>query len=184
MRKKIDHVNQSSQPVGEAADAAAPEGRDDAAAAPPRDDDVLEAIHAVMHLARSQQHRALRDAEQTLSPMEGRVLGFFARHPGATLSELVAHSGRDKGQLARLVAGLRARGLLQAAPDEVDRRVSRLHLAGQALAQHAALTAQRCALSERAAAGLTPAERRQLLALLAKVRTALQPTGGGSDHYT
>lgn len=184
MRKKIDHFNQWGRPVGAAADAAAPAGHDDAVAATPRDDDVLEAIHAVMHLARSQQHRALRDAEQTLAPMEGRVLGFFARHPGATLSELVAHSGRDKGQLARLVAGLRARGLLQAVPDEVDRRVSRLHLAGEAQAQHAALMAQRRALAERAAAGLTPAERRQLLALLAKVRTALLPAEGGAPHYT
>lgn len=181
MRKKIDHVNQSDEPMAEPMGEAAGAG---SVAASPRDDDVLEAIHAVMHLARGQQQRALRDAEQTLSPLEGRVLGFFARHPGATLSELVAHAGRDKGQLARLVGGLRERGLLQATPDGHDRRVSRLHLAGEAQAQHAALMAQRRALAERAAAGLTPGERRQLLALLAKVRTALLPAEGGAPHYT
>jgi hypothetical protein len=35
--------------------------------------------------------------------MEGKVLGFFARHPGATQRDLAQHSGRDKAQLARLI---------------------------------------------------------------------------------
>ena len=49
--------------------------------------------------------------------MEHKVLGFFCRHPGATQSDLASHAGRDKSQLARLIAGLRARGLLDAQPD-------------------------------------------------------------------
>lgn len=179
MRKKIDLVNQSTL-----SDAAQPRAaRADGAAAPApateptRDDDVLEAIHGLMHLARSQQHKALRDAGQALSPLEGRVLAYFAHHPGAALSDLVAHSGRDKGQLARMVSGLREQGLLRATPDAQDRRITRLYLSPEAQAQHHALVAQRRALSERAAAGLSATERRQLLALLAKVREALSAEG-------
>jgi hypothetical protein len=66
-------------------------------------DDVLECMHAIMHLYRSTQHRSLRDGPNDLAHMEVKALGFFARHPGATQSELVAHSGRDKAQVARQI---------------------------------------------------------------------------------
>lgn len=133
-------------------------------------DDVLEAVHAVMHRVRSLQHQALRDGELDLGPMEARVLGYFARHPGATQRDLAEHSGRDKGQLARLVNGLRERGLLDASPDAADRRVTRLHLTDHARQLHQAVQRQRRRLAERAAAGLSEAERQQLLALLARLQ--------------
>jgi DNA-binding MarR family transcriptional regulator len=67
--------------------------------------------------------------------MEGKVLGFFARHPGATQRDLAQHSGRDKAQLARLIKSLRERGLLLAEEDGSDRRQVCLRLsdAGQAV---------------------------------------------------
>lgn len=132
-------------------------------------DDVLEAVHAVMHRVRSLQHQGLRDGEHELAPMEARVLGFFARHPGGTQRDLAEHSGRDKGQLARLVNGLRERGLLDARPDPADRRVTRLHLTDHARQLHLAVQRQRRRLAERAAAGLNEAERQQLQALLARL---------------
>lgn len=161
MRKKIDHVNQS----GDAGSAAA--GPVDAG-------DVLEAVHRVMHRARALQHRGLAGQPQAPTPMEGRVLGFFARHPGATQSDLAQHSGRDKGQLARLIAGLRERGLLLATPDADDRRVTRLQLSPQAQQLHLGLMAARRRLSEQAAASLDAADRAQLLALLDKLERHLQ----------
>ena len=66
-------------------------------------DEVVESIHAVMHLYRARQYRTLREGPSDLTHLEGKVLGFFGRHPGATQSDLVAHSARDKGQLARLI---------------------------------------------------------------------------------
>ncbi len=140
-------------------------------------DDVVEAIHAVMHLFRTRQYRAVRDGASELTHLEGRVLAFFARHPGATQRELAAHSGRDKGQLARLVAGLKARALLQAQVDEGDRRSVRLRLTtrGQALQQ--ALRRQSRQLSKAAVAGLTEPERRALVELLRKVRVNIEAAG-------
>jgi DNA-binding MarR family transcriptional regulator len=140
------------------------------------DDDVLEAVHAVMHLFRSRQYRALRDGLQDLTHMDGKVLGFFARHPGATQSELSAHSGRDKGQLARLIAGLKERGLLEARADEADRRSLRLHLTADGRAVQQALRRRRQRLADAAVDGLSAAERHQLLALLARVRANLETT--------
>lgn len=158
MRKSIDHVNHVGDPPAAA-------------------DDVFEAIHAVMHLYRAAQYRGLRDGPHELTHMDGKVLGFFARHPGATQKELSLKSGRDKGQLARLIGGLKERGLLDAQPDEADRRSVRLQLTPEGRKVQQALQRQGRRLAEQAAASLGDEERRQLAVLLAKVRANLESGG-------
>ena len=150
MRKMVDHVKH----------------KDEA-------DDVLEAIHCVMHLVRSQQFRLLREAEHGITHMESRTLGFFARNPGATLSDLAGHAQRDKGQLARLVGGLRERGLLEARVDEDDRRNQRLHLTAQGEQVQQVLRRQGRKVAADAVRGLSQQDRQQLLELLARVRANL-----------
>jgi DNA-binding MarR family transcriptional regulator len=155
MRKIVDQVNQSpDRPV----------------------DEVLESMHAIMHLYRSAQQRSLRDGPNDLAHMEVKALGFFARHPGATQSDLVAYSGRDKAQVARQIRALRERGLLDAQPDELDRRSSRLSLSAEGKAVHAALHSNDGQLKELALAGFTEKEKDALSGLLARVRANLQVT--------
>jgi DNA-binding MarR family transcriptional regulator len=137
-------------------------------------DDVLETMHAIMHLYRSVQQRSLRDGPNDLAHMEVKALGFFARHPGATQSDLVAHSGRDKAQVARQIRALRERGLLDAHADEQDRRSSRLSLSAEGKAVHAALHSNDGRLKEQALQGFTDEEKDALLALLGRVRANLQ----------
>ncbi|RJF92649.1 MarR family winged helix-turn-helix transcriptional regulator [Noviherbaspirillum saxi] len=153
MRKQVDNVNQIS------ADAA---------------DEVFERIHTIMHLYRSQQYRALRDGIHDLTHMENKVLGFFARHPGATQSDLVMHSGRDKAQLARLIRGLKDRGFLEAGADAADRRSVRLQVtsAGQAVFRH--LQQQGRHLSHIAVKGLSEEEKQVLVSMLDRVRSNLE----------
>jgi DNA-binding MarR family transcriptional regulator len=150
MRKSVDIVNQS------------------AAAR------LVEGLHAVMGQLRARQHRALREAGLGVTPLEARALDFFSRRPGATLTELVEHAGRDKGQVARLVQGLRERGLLQAEVDPHDRRVTRLSPSPQAQCVLDAVMSQRGRLAEAAAAGLSRSECDTLLALLARVQANLE----------
>lgn len=128
-----------------------------------------------MHQFRSRLFQALRQGEHELTHMESKVLGFFARRPGATQSDLVQHTGRDKAQLARLIKGLRERGLLQGEPDAADRRNVRLQPTAEGLAIQYALRAQAKALEAQAVAGLAEAERAQLLALLRRVQHNLGP---------
>lgn len=137
-------------------------------------DEVMECVHAVMHLFRAQQYRVLRGGAQELTHMDSKVLGFFARHPGGTQSDLAAHSGRDKGQLARLIGGLKERGLLQAQADETDRRTVRLSLTPQGRAAQQALQRQGRRVANAAVAGLSAEERAQLAALLRRVRANLE----------
>lgn len=138
-------------------------------------EDVCDSIHSVMHLYRARQYRDLRDGPHDLTHMEHKVLGFFARHPQATQSDLVAHSGRDKAQLARLIRGLRDKGLLEGHADTEDRRSIRLQLTAAGEAVHQSLEARGQRLAGVAVAGLSEEECRQLLALLGRIRGNLQP---------
>jgi DNA-binding MarR family transcriptional regulator len=136
--------------------------------------EVLERVHAIMHLYRSAQQRSLRAGPHDLAHMEIKVLGFFARRPGATQSDLAAHSGRDKAQLARLIRGLRDRGLLDATADETDKRSTRLALSEAGKEMFAALHRHDGALAETALDGIAETERATLLDLLERVRANLE----------
>ena len=140
-------------------------------------DSVLELVHAVMHEYRSRQFQALRDGPHAVTHMQSKLLGFFARHPGASQRDLARHSGRDKAQLARLLAGLRAQGLLAGEVDPSDARSVRLSLTAQGEVVQRALRTQAKRLNTHAVAGLSAAEQMQLLALLAKVRGNLATAG-------
>lgn len=137
-------------------------------------EDVVESIHSVMHRYRAQQYRELRDGPHDLTHMEHKVLGFFARHPHATQSDLVAHSGRDKAQLARLIRGLKDKGLLEGQADTEDRRSIRLQLTSTGDAVHKSLEDRGQRLADVAVAGLNEDECRQLLVLLGRIGSNLQ----------
>lgn len=157
MQKQVDDVNQNAMPGGDRGP-----------------DEVLEAMHAILHLYRARQQRSLRAAEHALAHMEVKVLGFFARHPGGSPSDLVAHSGRDKAQVARLIRGLRERGLLDAEADALDRRSTRVSLSAAGRELHASLHSHDGELAAAALAGMSAQECATLRELLAKVRANLE----------
>lgn len=161
MTKAMDKVNHPAAPASAAV----------------AGDGVLETVHAVMHLYRSLQYRSLRDGPHDITHMDGKVLGYFARHPGATQSDLSAHSGRDKAQLARLVKGLRERGLLAAEADVADRRHVRLSLTADGKAVQRTLLQQGRRLETKAVAGLGADEQARLAALLQRVQANLEQLG-------
>ncbi len=161
MPKSIDNVNSMDKPVGKG------RGR-------PASDDVLDVVHTLMHRYRALRQRSLRGLPHELTHMDMKVLGFFGRHPGATQSDLAQHSGRDKAQLARLVKGLRERGLLDAQADADDRRNLRLRLTAEGETLQRTLQLQGQRLGVQAVAGLSAAERDQLRDLLLRVDANLQ----------
>lgn len=161
MRKEVDKVNQN------------PAQADTGAGGDP-----LETMHTIVHLYRSQQLRGMRAGAHELGHMEVKALMYFARHPGATQSELVAHSGRDKAQVARLIRGLREAGLLDAVADELDRRSTRLSLSARGQEAFASLHDQNGGLSEAALAGMTAPEKELLSGLLARVKANLERRQG------
>jgi len=136
-------------------------------------DAVLDLVHTVMHQFRSLQYQALRGGPHDITHMESKVMGFFSAHPGATLSDLAQHSGRDKAQLARLVKGLRDRELLVGEPDPADRRNIRLALSPAGHSVQQALRRKARSLNGRAVEGLTAEQQQVLVALLSQVKANL-----------
>lgn len=155
MPKSIDKVNQNGGLM------------------PLRQEDLLELIHQVMHLVRSRQQQTLRSQGEELPHMEIKVLGYFVRHPGATLSDLSKHSGKDKAQLTRLIKDLRERGLLLSEPDASDRRNQRLTVSPDGMGLMAALDAQLQVVSTLAIQGLSAADQAELRRLLTQVQANL-----------
>ena len=175
MRESVDKVNHSAGvPTSGASGTSTPSGA--AATA----DAVMDLVHRLMHRFRALQYQGLREGPQAVTHMESKVLGFFARHPGATASELAEHSGRDKAQLARLLKRLVDIGLLERVADEADRRHQRLSLTLAGLAVQDTLQQQHRRLAADAVAGLDKAEQAQLLSLLQRVNDRLEagPDGG------
>ncbi len=141
---------------------------------PGKTDDIFSSIHKIMHLFRSEQYRVLRNGPYTVTHLEGKLLGFFARHPDATLSDLVLHLKQDKGQLARLVKSLRAQGLLEGEGNTADRRRVKLRLTAEGKSIHQALQQQVQALSKLAIRGLSTDQRSLLVDMLHQVRSNLE----------
>ncbi|MYM27587.1 MarR family transcriptional regulator [Duganella sp. CY15W] len=130
-----------------------------------------------MHLYRARQLRGLRDTPHEITHMEYKALGFFSRHPGATQGDLVAHSGRDKAQLARLLKGLRDKELLDAAADQADRRITRLTLSAQGQKIFNSLNQLGTQASGAAVDGMSAAQLTQLQTLLQQIRDNLEADG-------
>jgi DNA-binding MarR family transcriptional regulator len=159
MVKQVDNVNHRVTPV------ATPDGNPA--------DAVVDLVHTVMHRFRALQYESLRDHPQAVTHLESKVMSFFAAHPGATQSELAQHSGRDKAQLARLLKGLRERGLLAAEADPADRRNVHLRLSPQGHAVQRTLQREARQVALRAVKDLSDTEQRALVALLARVKASL-----------
>lgn len=161
MRQSVDNVNRQPADVADA---------------------VFDAIHTLMHLYRARQYRVLRGGPHEITHLESKVLGFFERHPGASAGELVAHSGRDKAQIARLVAGLRERGLLEAEVDAADRRRTLLRLSDAGRQVQQSLHEGIREVARQGLDALDGGERRQLLALLERVKATLEADDQASSR--
>lgn len=151
MKKQVDKVNHSPAP-----------------------ERVFDAIHTVMHLYRSGRSQAFREDERGITHMESRVLNYFAHHPGATLSELAAHSGRDKAQLTRLVRGLRDGGYLESKEDSADRRSVHLQLSAQGEEMQAELRKSGAQILARAVENVSAQQCEQLVQLLEIIQANLE----------
>ncbi|MGP1718046.1 MAG: MarR family winged helix-turn-helix transcriptional regulator [Methylophilus sp.] len=132
---------------------------------------VFETIHRLMHHFRARQYRFIQESGVDLTHMQHKVLGFFARHPAATLSDMVSYTGKDKAQIARLITEVRSKGLLDATPDASDKRISRLSLTPEGNKVFESLKTSEKELSELAVQGLSEEEYKTLLILLAKIKS-------------
>ncbi|MCS6986036.1 MAG: MarR family winged helix-turn-helix transcriptional regulator [Sphingomonadaceae bacterium] len=99
---------------------------------------------------------------------EWRVLAVLAEEAETTQARLVARTAMDRMTISRAVAALRTRGLIVLGP-AADRRTRRLSLSAEGQRLYAEVVPAALALEAEVLAGLTAAERAQLMALLARL---------------
>ena len=134
-------------------------------------EDVFDAIHRLMHLYRSEQY--LSPNASGLTPMQGKVLRFFANRPNSTLKELRVDFSKDKGQLAKLINGLKAMNLLKSHVDRIDKRQVRLELTPEGARVQKRLRQHTQALAENACKGLLIKDRLALIETVNQLSTGL-----------
>ena len=134
------------------------------------DDALFSLLHGVVHRFKAVLHAAVADDESGVAVMEARALDFIAKHPGTTPTDIVKRSGRDKGQVARILGELAERGLVVRG-EATDRRSHTLHLTPEGKTVHRRLERKRARGVAAMFASLSPTDRATLARLLAGIAT-------------
>jgi DNA-binding MarR family transcriptional regulator len=90
--------------------------------------EIFDSLHDFLHLFRTKSRKYIEHFYPELTLNEMRVLMYTGRNTNITQKELIARSHTDKAQMARILAGLENRGLLERVPSNVDKRVRCLRL--------------------------------------------------------
>lgn len=119
--------------------------------------------------------RSLPDSPAgALSVPQRDVLVRIGRRPGATPASVSERTGRDPGQVTRLVAELEELGLVRRARSLEDRRSVSLSLSDSGAALFARMLERRAALAGEMLSELTASEERLLRSLLGRLRSGLR----------
>ena len=129
-------------------------------------------------LIRKELVREFTAAGHDCSAEEWAILLILDADPGLTASALAARTLRDKTTATRMVDKLVRKGLVRRAPDEVDRRVVRLHMLKAGKETFAELAAVARGLIERSVAGIPQADIDTTVSTLARMAAHLEK---GSD---
>lgn len=126
---------------------------------------------------RLQEMSALEDLK--LAHFQGRLIAAIGRKPGISQQELAYMTGRDKGQVARTIKELDARGLVTRSAHEKDWRTQCLCLTKEGESASALLHRQRTELSTEMLSELSAEEMDALHRSLLKMKR--QVTGDNRD---
>lgn len=93
--------------------------------------EIFDALHELLHLFRTRVRARVESRHPELTLNEMRVLTHTGQNPGLTQKDLIERSHTDKAQMARILAGLESRGLLERTPSDIDKRVRCLRLSAK-----------------------------------------------------
>lgn len=147
---------------------------------------VLDAMHNLTMAYRRQMRAALHAQALPLTANELKVMLYVGHHPLCTHKDLVAHTGTDKAQVARLLQQMETHGWLERVPHPQDKRSRCLRLSAQGAEAYTALRAHRRGLGTQMLAGWSEAEQQQLLDSLRQMHSQLAalPLPQGEDGST
>lgn len=131
--------------------------------------DIFDLVKEVMHLSSARIQQAIWADGLTITAMEARCLRYIVRHPACTQRDIVAASGRDKGQIARLVKQLIERDAVERVPNERGERRQRLTPTSKGIELHQLAERHRAAAARQVAEALRSDEQELLRSLLLRL---------------
>ena len=138
--------------------------------------EVFEVLHDLLHLFRARLLESLEAVQPGLTFNEFRILMHTGRHPGITQKELVEHSHTDKAQMARTLAQLQDKGLLERSASEADKRVRCLQLSTRGQQLFDQLRSRREQIATELLSDFPAAQQALLHDLLLQARDSAQAT--------
>jgi DNA-binding MarR family transcriptional regulator len=115
-----------------------------------------------------------RLAEYGLTTTQWGVLACLWAEDGLSQRELSQRSGIDPATLTEMLKRMEARGLVRRARDPANNRLQRVYLADRDAVPRDAIIGHASAVNRQATAGLSEAERAQLLQLLRRALANLE----------
>lgn len=134
---------------------------------------VLDALHDLTHAYRSHMRAALHALSLPLTANELRVLLFVGHHPLCTQKDVVARTGTDKAQVARMLKQMEAGQWLERVPHPQDKRSRCLQLSPSGSAAFETLREQRRQLGRHMLQDTHEDQQHQLLELLGQMHRRL-----------
>lgn len=125
---------------------------------------------------KSSIRQVLRDSELDLNGMHLRLLHAIGHHPNGTANQLASWSGRNKGQITRLVNELEAKGLVTRQPHPEDKRSQLLNLSNDGIKLMAKTNQVEKEVEARLLAGLQADEIEIFLTLAKRMLVNLNNT--------
>lgn len=137
-------------------------------------------ITDLSRLLRRTFNRYLRDSDLTQS--QWQAIAYLRRWEGISQVALAEIMEIQPITLARLIDRMAAAGWVQRRPDPRDRRAVQLFLTEKAQPILANMRSAGTLFEEQALAGITEAERQQLIATLGKIKSNLSTPRAGAEQ--
>ena len=137
-------------------------------------DDIGRLIGDVSHRFRQRLRTSAVLDELGLAPVQAELLVWIGRTDHATAKAFVEGTGRDRGQVARLVTLLDNAGLLHRRPSQQDGRIQYLELTERGRAYAHRLRANRARIAAESLRGIGEEDQAALARILAVVRDNLR----------
>ena len=117
--------------------------------------------------------KSLKGNRFDLTPMHQKILAYICYFPGTTQQEIVDKTGRDKGQITRLLKELEKKGFIVRQKDEVDKRSFCIQVTEKGVDTFSELKQHEEAITDKLLARFTEKELEQLKLFLEKMRKNL-----------
>ncbi|WP_201840423.1 MarR family winged helix-turn-helix transcriptional regulator [Microvirga zambiensis] len=136
-------------------------------------EDVADLLSELSRQFRVELRQAMNLDKAQTTPFQNEVLACVGRNPGANPNSLSDITGRDKGQITRIIAELEILGLLRREKSASDRRSVSVNLTQSGEEVFQRVLAKRAALSDKMLSSLSAKDRSALVEMLRRMRSDL-----------